>query len=539
MGLQATPDGARLMSYDQSSVLRTWDVTTGALVGQFNTFVGGLLLPDGKRVITDKGVVSITGELLASKPAGSRSVAGAKLVVVINKPNVAVYDATTLAEVGAFKVRGDIDELEIAPDDSAIAIATGSVVTTYKLPAGGTGKVVRFDGEVDDLSFVGPTKLAANTEIERVVVHDLVKDTRVLDWKAKGEVAIVTGLTGLRDGKRLVVTINGSDSQLLDVETKQAMPLATAPSVGIDAAELGTTGIVAVQTTDSIRMYELATGTQVRVPDGHQETVTGLAFAGGALLSGSDDGSVLRWNVVDGKPAGRARIERGVDAIALSPDGKRVLVAGDGGGVLDATTLAELDARAGVNDAAWLGDKPIHVGMMGSLQIGGDYLDDLDCGTVCQLAVTAKGEVALGDDNGQKLVIAPSFADVAKAPRIDVCGYLRSLDRTATHVAFTADGCGQLHDARGTLILAFERQQKGEYTIRSIRPTAVAFSADGKHLATGWEDGLVEIREATTGKVTTSFTGHRDDVTALAFDPSGGLLASGSSDGTILVWDAR
>lgn len=537
-GLQATPDGSRLLSLDQSSTLRTWDVATGALLGEIDTFVGGLLLPDGKRVITEKGVQSITGERLATKPVGTQPLGGTKLVVVIDRPKVVVLDATTLAEVGTFEVSGEIDRAAVAPDDSALAIASGSIVTTYKLPAGGTGRVVRFDGDLSELAFVGPTRIAGSPELDRVVVHDLAKDTRILDWKATGEVAIVTDIAGMRDGKRMVVTMNGIDCQLIDVDAKRATPLATSPSVGIDAAELGTTGIVAVQTTDSIRMFDLATGKAVRVPEGHQETVTGLVFAGGALLSGSDDGSVLRWNVVEGMPAARAPIERGVDAMALSYDGKRLAVAGEGGGVLDATTLAELDARGGVNDVAWRGDKAVNVGLMGTLSMGSAYIDGTECGTVCQLAVTAKGEVAVGDANGEKLVIALSFDEVAKAPRIDVCGYLRALDRTSTRVAFAGDSCGELRDANGTLVLAFERQEKGEYTIRSMRLTSVAFSADGTHLATGWEDGLVEIRDSATGSVVKSFTGHRDDISALAFDATGGLLASGSTDGTIVVWNA-
>ncbi len=62
---------------------------------------------------------------------------------------------------------------------------------------------------------------------------------------------------------------------------------------------------------------------------------------------------------------------------------------------------------------------------------------------------------------------------------------------------------------------------------------SVAFSFDGRILASGSADGTVQLWDIAAGRELARFVGHRDRVMSVAFHPNGHILASGSLDGTV------
>ena len=68
--------------------------------------------------------------------------------------------------------------------------------------------------------------------------------------------------------------------------------------------------------------------------------------------------------------------------------------------------------------------------------------------------------------------------------------------------------------------------------------TAVAFSPDGKTVASGSWDNTVRLWDAATGEERQKLEGHDNVVTAVAFSPDGKTVASGSGDNTVRLWDA-
>lgn len=67
--------------------------------------------------------------------------------------------------------------------------------------------------------------------------------------------------------------------------------------------------------------------------------------------------------------------------------------------------------------------------------------------------------------------------------------------------------------------------------------TVLAFSPDGKMVASGADDHNIIVWYTKTGAVKTELKAHTRPITSLDFSPDGTLLVSASLDGTIRLWD--
>ena len=112
-------------------------------------------------------------------------------------------------------------------------------------------------------------------------------------------------------------------------------------------------------------------------------------------------------------------------------------------------------------------------------------------------------------------------------------------DKYVETVAFSANG-KILASGGGDDFVQLWDAHKGE-RIRSLKGVhnltrCVAFSPDGKTMAAGWMDGTIRLWDVQSGELKETLKGHTDAIYSLAFSPDGKTLASTSQDETVRFW---
>lgn len=91
-----------------------------------------------------------------------------------------------------------------------------------------------------------------------------------------------------------------------------------------------------------------------------------------------------------------------------------------------------------------------------------------------------------------------------------------------------------------SLLYAQDRVFRNPPTVeRNELALSLAFSPDGKVLASGTSEGNIQLWDVASGKIAATLKGHSNSVNCVAFSSDGKVLASASGDSTIRLWDIQ
>ena len=314
---------------------------------------------------------------------------------------------------------------------------------------------------------------------------------------------------------------------------------------------------LAVATGAGIWIYDAKTYREMALLTGHTNVVRAVVFSpdGKTLASGAEDATVKLWNVENGENiATFVRNGIGVESVAFSPNGK-MLAAGT-----MSSTVELWDIENEQNLATFAGHA-FRVFSVAFSPDGKTVASGAEDHTIKLWDVETKQNIATLTGHKDKvfsIAFSPNGKILASGAQDDTVKLWHVMTGQNLHtfnhservfsVAFSPDGKVVAGGAwRGIKLWNIETGEdmsvlEGRTTVRS---GSIAFSPDGATFASasvdrfGGTPGTVTLWDIETGEDLTTLHGHTERIPAVAFSPDGKTLASGLRDGTVKLWNVK
>ena len=292
--------------------------------------------------------------------------------------------------------------------------------------------------------------------------------------------------------------------------------------------------LLAAMETGQIKLWDVASGTErttLTTPNHGGFEAMAFAADGKTVASGSENGTVIIWDLQSAKEVVRFSCRFRVNSLRFSPDGQVVTVVTANGTLVvwdmltrkgHTTNVAGTPLRA---TRAAVSVVPGTAGQGGSVHVAENHWTCALAPDGQSLAALLEGELRLWD--------VPSGKERATNPkRSEMASILAFAPNSKVLATGTASGQAMLWDvATGKQLHAIGERRQGH-----CRNISLAFAADGQTLAIGTYGGgmdteslaflsLVDVR---TGQEVAHVRPSTKKVVSLAFAPGGAILATGN-----------
>jgi WD40 repeat protein len=493
VNLTFSPGGKRIaFSHSQRNTLWVCDPVTGQAT---------LGIPGHERMARD----------IAFSPDG-KTIAAADF-----SDTISVYDALSGKVVRRLRRDKDaVDKVCFSPDGRYLA----SILAWDREPEGEvriwdltTGEERRrlksASGHVLCAAFSPDGKcLAVGSQHGDLVLWDLSSGNEVRRYPTD---AYFGAIAFSPDGRELAAVSGEGAIRLWDTATGRVLPASADPFVNVvHRLRFSRDGRRLSGSAAAYIAWDPATGRELRRFPRVAERgwFSSLSPDESLLASGDRDGTIRLWNAATGEAVRTLKgHEEWAYSLAFSADGRRLY-------------SSSLDATVRVWDVA-SGRELQKLSGEGELTVSPD---------ACWLASPSGSSIMLGD-----LGTGRPRASLAMASR-----------NTASRLAFSPDSRwlaavngGPFRNDPGEVKVWDVASGKERYSLEGhkTRVASVAFSPDGRMLATGDMSGSLLLWELATGHRRHQFIGHESWIRSLAFSPDGRLLAASSNEAPVYTWD--
>ncbi|HEY3242189.1 MAG TPA: hypothetical protein VGM03_02465, partial [Phycisphaerae bacterium] len=395
-----------------------------------------------------------------------------------------------------------------------------------RIATGGDDRSVRIWDSPIDVS--GPSRAVSSSAMVATPEESGNLNMRAVLY---GHESFVTHVSFSRDGQRVLssgtdgtiriwdATLKG-DPNVLIGHSSYVYPVAFAPTT----CPLGSGTLLASAGWDhTIRLWDSPSGDAVATLRLDLGNFFLLAFsADGARLASFDDTRTVRsWDVLTGTEL--AHLYTGhepshwVRRVAFHPDDRRICI-----------WDSQVRALADVWDPL---TGEITTESSAAADAGRAMLASSDGRLTCtllqdddhQTAVITQGPLSGSESSESRIAI--SGRNFAWCPRRDRAHWLLASPAEAPQDVCVWD--------------ALTGQQVAVLRGHSDEIFCIAFSPDGRRIATGARDAVIRIWDGDTFEPLAELRGHTSYVWSLAWSADGSMLVSGSGDQTVRIWDSR